>query len=405
MNDDEQVDRIGNHLEGKRVALCVSGGIAAIETPKVARMMRRYGATVDAYMTQDALKFVGRAALEWATGRSVVAELSGLAEHICRQDIVVVAPATLNTINKVMAGVADNQVTALVASALGSNIPVRLAPTMHESLWKNPMFQYNVGLIQRQGSGKDKAYDMRIIKPRMGEGKAKMPSVDTIVAETCRTLSVHPIRGKIILVTAGPTPGKIDDVRQITNIFKGTLGVKIAQEAYLRGAHVTLLLGPTGIKVPGYIDTQVHHDYDEYRNNVLNELGINGADAGIFSAAVADYIPAAPVKGKIPSGGALKTIELRPTAKVIDEVRQADPRLYMVTFKYVLGMSKHELWQLAADRVRNKGYQVVVANRGEEVDDKNHKAYIVTKDGLVATPQTKDEIATTLVDLVGKALA
>src|SRR3989344_6233163 len=143
-NADLRVERRGDHLEGRTIALCVTGGIAAIETPKLARQLRRHGAVVQAYVTDAALQFVGTAALEWATEREVIHALSGRAEHICREDAVVVAPATLNTINGIIAGLANNPVTTLVASALGARKPVLVAPTMHESLYQNPILQRNL---------------------------------------------------------------------------------------------------------------------------------------------------------------------------------------------------------------------------------------------------------------------
>jgi len=175
MNEDLQVEKISDSLDGKRIALCVTGGIAAIECPKIARHLRRYGASVRAYTTYAALKFVGETALEWGTGQSVVTELSGLAEHICLDDLVLVAPATLNTINKVYMGIADNPVTTTVASALGKKVPVYIAPTMHGSLYENPILQKNLA------SAGD--YGITIIEPRFGENKAKMPRVSAIVKE------------------------------------------------------------------------------------------------------------------------------------------------------------------------------------------------------------------------------
>jgi len=175
MNEDLQVEKVSDQLEGKTIALCVSGGIAAIETPKIARQLRRYGAEVKAYTTPTALKFIGKASLEWATEKDVVCELSGLAEHICLEDLVLVAPATLNTINKIVLGIADNVVTSLVASALGSKKPIYIIPTMHESLYNNPIFQENLSKTER--------YGIKIIEPRFSEGKAKIASTRSIVNE------------------------------------------------------------------------------------------------------------------------------------------------------------------------------------------------------------------------------
>jgi phosphopantothenoylcysteine decarboxylase/phosphopantothenate--cysteine ligase len=172
-NEDLKVERLGNQLDGKSIALCITGGIAAIETPKIARHFRRFGAEVRAYLTPAALDFIGEASLVWATGKPAVKELTGNAEHICLEDVVVVAPATLNTINKIYAGIADNPVTTLIASALGQNKPIYVAPTMHESLYKNPFFQQSLRKLPE--------YGVRILEPRLGESKAKMPRTSYIV--------------------------------------------------------------------------------------------------------------------------------------------------------------------------------------------------------------------------------
>ena len=151
MNDDLQVDRVGDRLEGRTVALCVTGGIAAVESVKLIRHLRREGAQVNVYATPDALKFVGRSALEWAAAKPIVSELSGLAEHICTEDLVLIAPATINTVNAIGAGIADNAVTTLVASALGLQTPIVNAATGHGSLWENPIFQRNLEQPSHRG--------------------------------------------------------------------------------------------------------------------------------------------------------------------------------------------------------------------------------------------------------------
>jgi phosphopantothenoylcysteine decarboxylase/phosphopantothenate--cysteine ligase len=393
MNEDLKVDVIGNYLDNKSIALCISGGIAAIETPKLGRHLRRYGADVQAYMTKESQKFIGKASLEWATEQAVVDELSGLAEHINKHDLVLVCPATLNTINKICAGIADNPVTTLVASALGTDTPVYIAPTMHDSLWHNPMLQRNLSQAEALG--------IHTIEPRASEGKRKIPKLDSIVAEVCKELSDDPIKSKRLLITGGPTPTKIDDVRQIQNIFLGTLAVEIAKDAYHRGADCTLLLGRTGIQVPSYISAVTHSDYDEYVENVLFFLD-KGYDAGIFSAAVADYRPTTVYGGKVPSRGALKNIELEETEKVIEQVRKKYPDLFMATFKYERDIPQEDLFGIAESRL-GQGYQIVVANRGEEISNTGHRAYIVTPEGSIQAESKKD-IAGKLITEMGRML-
>lgn len=391
MNDDLQVERLGNNLQGKSVALCVTGGIASIETPKLARHLRRYGANVTAYMTASANKFIGKASLEWATGKPVVDSLSGLAEHICLEDLVLVAPATLNSINKVFSGIADSPVTTLISSALGKRVPVYLAPTMHESMYNNPILRKNLSSAAE--------YGISIIPPRLSEGKAKLPKLEAIVAEVCRELSEDSLKGKKILVTGGPTPGKIDSVRRITNIFNGKLAVEIAKEAYLRGAEVTLLLSNRSLSLPEHLKVIYHDDFTSYDCNVHLELA-KGYDIGIFSAAVADYIPETYFDGKIKSGGELKEIKVKPTKKVIKEVREKHPGLYMVTFKYESDVSHSVLISIAKARIE-QGYNLVVANRALDMMNGIHRAYIVGPEGVIANPTSKKGIANSLLDILG----
>ena len=391
IKNDLQVERLGNYLEGKKIALCVSGGIAAIEAPKIARHLRRYGAEVKAYVTASTYEFVGKASLEWGTGQAVVDKLSGLAEHICLEDLVLVAPATLNTINKIFTGLADNSLTTLISSALGMKKPIYLAPTMHESMYNHPILQKNLQTADQ--------YNIKIIPPRREEHKAKMPRIENIVAAVCRELSEDQLKGKKIMITGGPTPAKIDDVRRIVAKFKGALAVEIAKDAYHRGAEVSLLLGKYGASVPKYLPNVKYHDsFEEYRSNVFAALD-KGQDIGVFSAAVADYLPAEYQPGKIASGGAITSIPLKQAPKVIQEVRRQYPNLYMVTFKYEDGISQEGLLEIAANRIE-QGYQLVVANRAQEMGEKHH-AYIVGEEGVIATPSSKKEIAGQLLDILG----
>lgn len=394
MNDDLQVEKLENYLENKKIALCITGGIATIEAPKIARHLRRYGADVTIYATDSALKFIGKPALEWGSGKESITQLSGLAEHICSEDLVIIAPATINTINKIFSGIADNPVTTLVASALGKNIPIIIAPTMHMSLYNNPFLKNNLK------SNLYSKYKIKIIEPRFEEGKAKIPKIDIIVAEASRELSNHAIKDKRILVTGGSTPGKIDDVRFITNKFKGTLAVEIAKEAHHRGAIVKLLINKTGVEIPSYLDVIYHKDYDEYYENVIKYSDPNTTDAAILTAAVADYLPEY-TPGKIPSGK-LTSISLKQTKKVIEEIRKKYPLLFMVTFKHEAKLTKEELLEIAQKRI-NQGYQIVVANRDEDINE-NHKAYIVSKNGVISEPESKKEIAKDIINILSKSI-
>ncbi len=382
---DHDVELAGEHLAGKRVALLVTGGIAAFKAPLIARALRKQGADVVAFASSEALRYVTAETLEWSTVHPVVTRLTADAEHLSDDapfDAYLVAPATYNTINKMAGGIADTAVTAALASALGrmeqGAAQVLLVPTMHGSLHTS---------ILTASLEKLSALGVRVVPPREGYGKHNIPSEEVIVSEVCRQVSTSPLAGRRLLVTGGPTPVPIDSVRRITNRFRGRLGAEVTLELHLRGADPRLVHGDGAFRPPAYLPFRVARTYDEYVEAVMEELATEAdgrpMEVGIFSAAVADYRPKEVRPGKIPSGGALSTLELEPTEKVIDLVRERFPDLYMVTFKYQEGVSHQELMEIGHRRLdRLQGRGAVVANRGEETGPAGEQvAWLVSGDG------------------------
>jgi phosphopantothenoylcysteine decarboxylase/phosphopantothenate--cysteine ligase len=379
---DHDVVSEGTHLAGRRVALLVTGGIAAMKIPFVARALRRQGASVVAFTSKEALRYVTAETLEWSTVNPVVQRLTAAAEHLSDGapfDAYLVAPATYNSINKIATGIADGVVTSAAASALGrlerGGTAVLVAPTMHGSL-HNRILVESLQRLHALGVG--------VVPPRDAYGKHNLPDERELVAAVCRAVSRSKLKGKRILVTGGTTPVPIDGVRRIVNRFRGRLGIAIAAELHLRGAEALLIHGDGAFPVPSFIPHRVARTYDDYRAMVTEELG-RGYDAGVFSAGVADYRPATETEGKIPSGQAKLQLTLVPTVKIIEEVRQAHPRLYMVTFKYQEGLPHDELMAIAASRLDR--FPCVVANRGEEQKVRQQRAWMVTR---VAPPVPVD---------------
>jgi phosphopantothenoylcysteine decarboxylase / phosphopantothenate---cysteine ligase len=395
---DHDVVLVGDHLRGKRVALLVTGGIAAFKAPLVARALRRQGAEVVAFASSEALRYVTEDTLEWSTVNPVVTRLTAAAEHLSDAapfDAYLVAPATYNTINKAAAGIADTPVTSALASALGrmeqGATKVLVVPTMHGSLHNSIL----TGSLERLA-----ALGVRVVPPRQDYGKDNIPAEEVIVSEACRALSRSPLLGRRILVTGGPTPVPIDAVRRITNRFRGRLGAEITLELHLRGAEVRLVHGDGAFRPPAYLPFRVARTYDEYLAAVMEELAAAPTAAGIFSAAVADYRPKEVLPGKTPSGGAWKSIELVPTQKVVERVRERFPDLYMVTFKYQEGVGHEELMEVGRRRLdRLAGRGAVVANRGEETGPHGEQvAWLVSREGEPRRMEGKDSIAAALAD-------
>jgi phosphopantothenoylcysteine decarboxylase/phosphopantothenate--cysteine ligase len=376
---DREVPRDGDHLAGKRVALLVTGGIAAYRTPILARNLRRQGADVVVFASDEGLRYVARDTLEWASRNPVVDRLTARAEHLSDEapfDAYLVAPATYNTLNKLALGIADSVITATLASALGrmegGEAAVLVAPTMHGSLHTSIL---TASLERLDGLG------VRVIPPREDYGKHNIPPEEVLVAEVCRAVSRSPLRGVPVLVTGGPTPVPVDDVRRITNRFSGRLGVRIAEELYLRGAAVRLVHGQGAFHPPAHLPHVISKTYDDYRRLVAEEIEEHGHRFGVFSAAVADYRPKEVRPGKTRSGEPGWTIELEGTPKVIREVRERFPELHMVIFKLEAGVPQEELLTIARERLA-RGYQAVVANRGEEMGPGDEQvAYLLEAGG------------------------
>jgi len=395
---DHDVFMIRNNLEGKRVALVLTGGIAAIKAPFIARTLRRYGANVTAYVTETALKFVTVDALEWSTTNKVVTKLTSASEHLSDNkpfDAFLIAPATANIINKMAAGIADDAVSTTLASAIGrmeeGGTKVLVAPTMHHTLHSSILTKSLFALS---------ALGVKIIKPREQNGKHNIPHENTLVAEVCRAVSMSHLKGQKILVTGGPTPVPIDNVRRITNRFRGRLGIRIAEELWLRGADSLLIHGDGAFKPPKHIPYVVARTYDDYSRIVMNTLKDDDYKVGIFSAAVADYRPKKIIEGKMPSKQRNLTIELDPCMKVVKLVSGYHPELKMVSFKYQENMAHEELINIAQDRV-GKGHMAVVANRGEEVSENGEQiAHLVFGTGLYDNEKFvgKDSIAIGIAD-------
>ncbi|MGB9623157.1 MAG: bifunctional phosphopantothenoylcysteine decarboxylase/phosphopantothenate--cysteine ligase CoaBC, partial [Candidatus Bathyarchaeia archaeon] len=202
-------------LKGRRIILCVTGSVAAVKSPEIARELMRLGSEVFAVMTPMAQEIIHPYMLEWATGNPVVTKLTGQIEHVTyagehgrRADLILVAPCTANTIGKVAAGIDDTPVTTTLTTGIGAGIPVIIAPAMHASMYNHPIVIENINKLEKIG--------IKVLMPRVEEGKAKIPETVEIVKAVVDRLTVErSLEGKRILVTAGPTREYIDAFRFI----------------------------------------------------------------------------------------------------------------------------------------------------------------------------------------------
>jgi phosphopantothenoylcysteine decarboxylase/phosphopantothenate--cysteine ligase len=390
---DHDVPRDSNHLADKRIALLVCGGIAAMKAPFVARALRRRGADVVAFASDEALRYVGREALEWATNHPLVTSLTWRAEHLSDDrpfDAYLVAPATYNTIAKAACGIADTVVTSVLASALGrmraGRTHVLIAPTMHGSMHHEILVE-NARRLAGLG--------VRVITPRDDYGKHNLPDDAVLVAAVCRALSRSALKHRRVLVTAGPTPMPINSVRHITTRSREQLGAAIAGELVLRGANATLLLGEDGGQAETWLPVEVARTHDDYRRLVLEHMK-KGFDAGIFAEHVATHQPRTPTSGAGTPHTTDVEHDLVTTENAIDLAKAAAPSLYVVSVDPLRGVTDEEL--LASARARLDRYPVVVTHRDDEP-----VAWLVTQDGTERA-ESKTGIARALCNHLEQAL-
>jgi phosphopantothenoylcysteine decarboxylase/phosphopantothenate--cysteine ligase len=396
----------GKELEGKKLVLCVTGSVASIEVPSLARELMRHGADVNAVMSDSAEKLVRPETLEWATGNPVVRKLTGKTEHVRlagewegRADLVLVAPCTANTISKMALGIDDTPVTTLASMALGGGIPLVVCPAAHEPMYRNPAVAAN---IQRL---KDRGVDF--VGPRFEEGKAKMATVGEIVDASIRRLAKKDFEGRKIIVTGGPTAEFIDPVRVITNFSSGKMGVALAKEAWLRGAEVSYIFGGR-LAPPEYVRSRMVVTTEEMRDASLDELRKGKCDAFIMAAAPADFEPEVRAKAKIRTRDGTLSLRLKPSPKIIDEVREGWPKVFLVAFKAETAPVRDDLNKAAKRFRKESGADVVVANdvSGGKAFGADTNSVLIVQDGgsKSISERSKNEIAKAVLDEVVRSL-
>jgi phosphopantothenoylcysteine decarboxylase/phosphopantothenate--cysteine ligase len=380
-----------DRLVGKTVVLGVTGSIAAVESVKLARELVRHGAVVIPVMSREATRIVHPNALEFATGRTPVTELTGATEHVTLMragagaDLLLIAPVTANTIGKIVHGVDDTPVTTFASVALRSK-PVIIAPAMHEAMLENPFVKENVEKLRSAG--------VEVLESRMEEGKAKLLDVELIVEAVIRRLGDWSLKGKHVLVVAGGTQEPIDAVRSVTNDSTGATGHAIALEAYRRGAKVALWMGRG-------VDTVLPSDVEVTRFKTTAELlslapWAKPFDGVIVPAAISDYAPA-PRDGKIPSGERELTLSLKQTPKFVDELRKHfSGRL--VVFKAEAGLDRQALEKRARETLERTKAVLAVANDVSDVKPDTTKALLVEKGSSTEFSGTKEQLAGLILD-------
>ncbi len=381
-------------LSGKKIVLGITGSIAAIEAVKLARELVRRGAEVHAVMSEAACRIVHPNAVEFATDNRVITEITGRIEHVELlgvdgvADLLLVAPATANTIAKIASGIDDTSVTTMATTALGSGKPVMIAPAMHESMMNNPAIASAIEKLREAG--------VEFVEPRYEENKAKFAEIEKICLQVERKLCRKSMDGKKVVVTSGPTMEFLDPIRYITNRSSGIMGYEIALEFWRRGARVTLITSkPPEFDLPDFKTVKVVSVKDMLRAS-LDEVG--DADVFVSSAAAADFVPERK-ESKIKTAEKL-ILELSCAPKILREVRKVfDGRV--IAFKAETGVSDEELEKIALEKMKTDRADMMVANdvieRGMGTEDT--RVLLITPRRELWVEGLKKDVSEKVVDL------
>ena len=395
------------------IALGVTGGIGAYKAVEIARGLQKNGHDVVAIMTKSAERFVGPLTFEAITRREVITDqwkpgANADIEHISiasNIDLLVVAPATANTIGKFANGLGDDFLSSLYTA---TRAPVLIAPAMNTNMFEHPAVAKNLDTLMARG--------VHVVDPGSGYlacgwiGKGRLAEPDNVVAaaeQVLRSKTSASLAGRRILITAGPTFEDIDPVRFVGNRSSGRMGYAIASEALRRGATVTLVTGPTHLAPPHGAEVVKVRSAAEMHTAVMARA--TERDVVIMSAAVADYTPAEPAAQKVKKGDGPLTITLQRTKDILGELGKLPSRRQKVPVLVGFAAETRDVVAYAQDKLKQKGVDLIVANdvsrtdAGFDVD--TNAVTLVSSTGVEELPlQAKSAVAARVLDRVEQFL-
>ncbi|WP_185736685.1 bifunctional phosphopantothenoylcysteine decarboxylase/phosphopantothenate--cysteine ligase CoaBC [Candidatus Nitrosopumilus sp. SW] len=361
VNEHPSLDIVSSHgveLTGKRIVLCVAGSVAAYKAIELARLLMRHGADVTCLASGAVTKLIQPDYFKWATGNDVITKLTGKLEHIKladynQSDLVIVYPATANTLGKLANGIDDTPISTVLTVGFGSKIPILMCLAMHESMYDNSAVKKNIKFLKNK---------IQFLSPQMIEGKAKAPEPEDVLDFVLKKFGFSStLENKKVLMTAGPTIEYIDPIRVITNLSSGKTGVLLAAELISAGAKVTLIYGPGNEEPPKgakIINVTTNKEMFDATKKELEKK----YDIVIMAAAVSDYTPEKLSKSKIKSNKKSLTIRLKKTPKIIDQVKKSQKNTILVGFKAETNLSKSALIKSAKTKLKESNADLIIAN-------------------------------------------
>ena len=372
MDRDVDVESHSSSLANKHIALGVTGGIAATETVRLCRELRRHGASVTVIMTPAATKVITPLAVGWASQGSVITDWSAEMSQLDQYDAIVIAPASRNFISRYLNGMMDHPLLMTCSAARGRAIPILLVPSMHSDLFDDPVTQ---NLLERIDS------ESIILGPYQ-EGRYKQPNPCQIVAQLCHVVN-HTDASKHIAITLGANRAPIDSVRAIQNASSGQTGWYIAEFMYRMGHKVTVIAGKTSADPTFDLPVIIRAGSPDEMLAACLEVSDLKPDGWIHAAAVLDYYTQ-PISGKKKSGDQGWNLNLQPGPKHIKELSKSIGDAKRIGFKLETNVTVEELHQRALEQISNYGVEATVANMMEDIHNPSSpRAYFVTCDSII----------------------
>ena len=393
-------------LQGKHIVLGITGSIAAYKACLLIRLLVKEGAEVQVVITPSGKEFITPLTLSTLTRKPVISEFFSQRDGTWNShvdlglwaDLMVIAPATASTIGKMAHGIADNM---LITTYLSMKAPVMVAPAMDLDMYAHPATQHNIDILRSYGN--------IIVEPGSGElasqlvGKGRMEEPENILLHICDALNPHAnrLRGKKVLITAGPTYEKIDPVRFIGNYSSGKMGYAIAETCASEGAEVTLVSGPTSLQ-PRHASIRCIRVESAQEMYEATTAQFADADITILSAAVADFTPEEVAGKKIKREKGAQTLTLQPTHDIAAELgRRKQEGQLLVGF----ALETHDEEANARHKLEKKNLDLIVLNSLQDagagfMHDTN-KVTLLTAESAQSFPlKSKEAVAKDIIDKI-----
>lgn len=396
MIKDTGVKKLGSFLKNYKILYAISGGIAATESVKVIRELRRYEANLTVMMSKEAEKIITPLAVSWALDLEITTEWDPKMKQLGEFDAILVAPATRNTISKHIHGIIDSPMMMALSAARGTNTPILFIPSMHKDIFDDPVTDKLITKLILEGS--------YVLNSSENEGKIKQPNPIHIVAKLCNLVNSNKNFRKNIAITLGSTRSPIDNVRYIQNLSSGKTGWALSEYLYRDGHKITCIVGNTTNNPKFPLDNIQNCPTPVQMLDSCKAIALskNPPNVWIHAAAVLDYTATKENK-KMPSGKRVWPVSLIPTVKHISELTPYIGDAIRIGFKLESNIIKDELIDIAKTQLNNYDLSAVVANINEHVHDlSNPRGYLVNKNDSIKILNTTEDLCFELNAIISK---